>query len=416
MWPTFYIPGLARALAPPPGPGDYCEIFEGEEYTESFTWTKPAGVKWVEVYAIGGGGGGGSGAVGVAQVVQGGQGGGGGEIRYAIFDADDLGDTETVTIGQGGAGGASVSGTGPNNSGNNGASGTATTFGAHLTAAGGGYGARGNAGVFVLAYDNGGGSDLTRVYISPYYYYIHTGNSGQPHSTANPNGGIATPKRLGGGGGGGGGSTGTTTADPLDAIDSPDGTVAGGVSGTGDHVNASPTAGASPADHDGFGAGAGGGGGGSGGYFPQAPGATSAPGAKAGKYGAGGGGGGGASAFGVPASVSGAGGAGSAGAIRFCYYFSDTYEYSNSVGDGDAPEAPAGFTLDDTRLYKVLRLAAPGQDPRNPCLPIGHPNDNQAWWEARYVEARNAGLVPNGWVYGTNYPAAQNFGYWKVGT
>lgn len=41
---------------------------------------------------------------------------------------------------------------------------------------------------------------------------------------------------------------------------------------------------------------------------------------------------------------------------------------------------------------------------RGPVLPTGHANDTQAWWEAAYVSARDALLVPTGWVYGTHYP------------
>jgi len=66
-----------------------------------FTWTKPAGAKWVEVTVIGGGGAGGSGTP-----LNNPSGGGGGGWGYKRFDASALGATEGVTVGAAGVAGA----------------------------------------------------------------------------------------------------------------------------------------------------------------------------------------------------------------------------------------------------------------------------------------------------------------------
>jgi hypothetical protein len=85
--------------------------------TGANTWTKPTGAVWVEVFMWGGGGGGGGGGTGSASA-PGNQGGGGGGSGSAymrlVYDASDLGTTETVIVGAGGAGGAGNSSGGGN--------------------------------------------------------------------------------------------------------------------------------------------------------------------------------------------------------------------------------------------------------------------------------------------------------------
>lgn len=92
-----------------------------QTFTASGTWTKPTGATWVLVEAWGGGGAGGR-----ADTDDTASGGGGGAYVSHMFRASALGATVSVTIG---AGGASANVAGGN-----------TTFGAHLTARGGGGG------------------------------------------------------------------------------------------------------------------------------------------------------------------------------------------------------------------------------------------------------------------------------------
>ena len=94
-----------------------------QTFTTTGTWTKPSygSVVLVELWGAGGGGGGGGGS----SSYTGGTGGGGGAYAQKLFNIDDLGATETVTIGTGGSGGAV---------GGYGTAGGNTTFGSHLTA------------------------------------------------------------------------------------------------------------------------------------------------------------------------------------------------------------------------------------------------------------------------------------------
>jgi hypothetical protein len=98
-------------------------------YTASTTWNKPAGAIRVMVDVVGGGGAGGGAAATAAGQWSHGDGGGGGEYASGIFAANTLGASEAITIGAGGTAGTGA-GTG----------GGTTSFGAHITALGGGAG------------------------------------------------------------------------------------------------------------------------------------------------------------------------------------------------------------------------------------------------------------------------------------
>lgn len=108
------------------------------------TYTKPAGLKYVIVEAVGGGAGGG----GETDVYSGGGGGGGGGYAKKTILATSLGTTETVTIGAGGAGG--VNGTG--------SVGGNTSFGSFVTANGGAGGIGGTASAIVAGGAGGSAS------------------------------------------------------------------------------------------------------------------------------------------------------------------------------------------------------------------------------------------------------------------
>ena len=97
------------------------------QYTSSGTWTKPTGLKFIEIICIGGGGGGATGgrqAAGVAS--RGGGGAAGGGYTYRILLDADLSSTEAYTIGAGGAGA-------PSNTTTNNAAGTAGSIGGVTT-------------------------------------------------------------------------------------------------------------------------------------------------------------------------------------------------------------------------------------------------------------------------------------------
>ena len=87
--------------------GTYSKVLR--EYTTSGTWTKPSGLKFIEILCVGGGGGGASGGRQATNAVaRGGGGGGGGGVTYKILLDSELGSTESYTIGSGAGGGAAV--------------------------------------------------------------------------------------------------------------------------------------------------------------------------------------------------------------------------------------------------------------------------------------------------------------------
>lgn len=101
-------------------------------FTASGSYSKPDGLKFVEVIVVGGGGGGGGVGPtgGTERASSGGGGGGGSSIKF--IPASTLSASETVTVGAGGTGGADGS--------TNGSTGGTSSFGTHATATGGGGG------------------------------------------------------------------------------------------------------------------------------------------------------------------------------------------------------------------------------------------------------------------------------------
>jgi hypothetical protein len=105
--------------------------------TASGTYTKPADLKSLEVWCVGGGGGGGVAAATTAGQASGAGGGAGGGVASRLYKASDLAATVAYTVGAGGAGGTAGNG-------GNGLGGSPSTF-AGLTGGGG------NGGLFQAA-------------------------------------------------------------------------------------------------------------------------------------------------------------------------------------------------------------------------------------------------------------------------
>lgn len=157
---------------------DQLAAVDVQELTSSGIWTKPSSGSRVLVQQWAGGGSGGR-----AGAADGGGGGGGGAYIEAWFDIDDLGATETVTIG---AGGAAI--TTDDTDGNDGGN---TTFGSLLTIFGGG-GGGGNT----TDDGGGGGGGGTTSAGSPGIGNL-AGDGGDPFGGSSPN----LESLLGGGGG-----------------------------------------------------------------------------------------------------------------------------------------------------------------------------------------------------------------------
>ena len=99
------LTGITISGAPSPGSVDIQEF----STLGSYTWTKPAGARFVEVLMYGGGGGGGSGrrrGSDISTAATGGSGGGAGARVEIRLPASALAATETVVVGAGGIGGA----------------------------------------------------------------------------------------------------------------------------------------------------------------------------------------------------------------------------------------------------------------------------------------------------------------------
>jgi hypothetical protein len=120
-------------------------------FTASGIWTRPSGVRWVLIWALGGGGGGG-GAAGAASSGAAGGGGGSGGFGLRFLDVSAIA-SRAVTVGAAGAAG--------NASGGNGGSGGATSFGTDVVVQGGGGGIGMAAGTWATAVTGGLGGTAT---------------------------------------------------------------------------------------------------------------------------------------------------------------------------------------------------------------------------------------------------------------
>lgn len=111
----------------------------------TFTWTKPANARTVDVYILGGSGGGGSGRRGASGTDCFGGGGAGAVPMFTGLglEADLFGATETVIVGAKGVGGAAV--TADSTNGNDGTAGGISKFGTLFQALGGNPGKGGTA-------------------------------------------------------------------------------------------------------------------------------------------------------------------------------------------------------------------------------------------------------------------------------
>lgn len=263
----------------------------------TFTWTKPAGAKLVDVVVISGGGGGASGRKGgTTATAPGGGGGAGGSYSARSFSATLLGATESVTVGAGGTGGAAITGTNVN--GNSGQAGGNSSFGTFVQVQGGG-----GAGTVTTSSGPAGSAASARAMFQA--TSGATGGTGAGPST--------TSATVGAGGGGAGG--GLPASATVGFAGGNGGTslstwITGGL-GTGGAISSNGNAG--PSVGTGLPLCSGGGGGGGSSFS-----ANGGDGGNGGLY-AGGGGGGGAAVDG--ASFSGKGGNGAQGIVIVTTYF-----------------------------------------------------------------------------------------------
>jgi hypothetical protein len=278
----------------------------------TFTWTKPAGAKWVEILMFGGGGGGGSGTrQATATARSGGGGGGAGAYAYLRIAASSLGATQSVVVGAGGTAGTAI--TVDATVGNaGGTGGESSFFGVRAVGGGGGGGGTtgtGSTGAGRASFNHGQSTAISST--SGGSGVAGAGQTGLAIAGTSPNfpatgggggGGAAAASTTSATGGTGGQKTGTTATQSGYIT-----TISGGTGGT--------TAGVSPTSGVSFltsGTGSTGSGGGA--YITAVAGMAGA----VGTAGGGGGGGGAASDNGFASGAGGAGGDGAVFIITYC--------------------------------------------------------------------------------------------------
>lgn len=140
-------------------------------FTADGTYTKPTGVRFIKVTAVGGGGGGGGSTSSLAANVSIGSGGAGGDAVIAWINAAAI-TTVSITIGAGGAGGSGTSGS----------SGGDTLFGNFFTVSGGGPGSTLATGNTVAVLNPADSGSTTSVNVSKTEIVSSVTFDGQPGS------------------------------------------------------------------------------------------------------------------------------------------------------------------------------------------------------------------------------------------
>lgn len=225
----FRIVNSNTVIAPPPNTLYYPYDDVGGTYpaTTISTWNKPQSMTRARITVCGGGGGGEAGANNATR----GGGGGGASTIQAVYDADDLPDTVTVTVGSGGSGGINSPQTFANN-------GQASSFGALLISAGG---SRPGDGVNFAARRLAGVAGTTTIASSPAVTtsVIFPGNDGEAGRSTSIN---TTDDDLFGATGGstyfGAGRSAVSNSVNFISTGQPEGWGAGGGGSTHDNTNA----------------------------------------------------------------------------------------------------------------------------------------------------------------------------------